>query len=159
MVTATFDPFSEIIPVRELVNRLINESFISPRAFVGDGSTSFPFDLYETADELVARVAVPGADPGGFELSMNQDVLTVKGQRGQPAGDASQQYTWHIRGLSSGPFQIQITMPVPVTADAARAAYEDGVLTIHLPKAEQARVKRIAVSSSGRQEALPAGAR
>ena len=160
MVTALFDPFSEIIPVRELVNRLINESVISPRALSGDGGvSSFPFDLYETADELVVRAAIPGAAAGSFELSVNQDVLTVKGQRGQPGGDTAQQYTWHLRGLSAGPFQMQISLPVPVTAEAAQASYDDGILTIHLPKAEQARVKRIAVSTAGRQEALPAGAR
>jgi HSP20 family protein len=160
MATTIFDPFSEIIPVRELVNRLINESFISPRAFTGDGGfASFPFDLYETADDLVVRAAIPGAEPGSFELSVNQDVLTVKGQRGQAAGQEAQQYTWHMRGLSSGPFQMQIALPVPVSADAAQASYENGILTIHMPKAEQARVKRIAVSTAGRQEALPAGAR
>ena len=151
MVTTVLDPFSEIVPVRELVKRLIDESVINPRAFAGDGNfASFPFDLYETADDLVVRAAIPGATAGSFELSVNQDVLTVRGQRSGPAGEATQQYTWHLRGLGAGPFQLQIALPVPVSADAAQAAYEDGILTVHLPKADQARVKRIAVSTPGR---------
>lgn len=151
-----WDPFSEMASMREAVNRLFDESFARrPGAWSGSGTVaagaSLPFDLYETGDDVVLRVAAPGIDPQALDVTVNQGSLTLKGYRNFYNGDQEKGHTWHMRGLTEGQFAMAIHLPVSVDAGAAAAAYTDGILTITLPKADTAKAKRIAVTSAQSQ--------
>jgi HSP20 family protein len=102
---------------------------------------------------------VPGVKEDQLELVINQGVLTVKGYRAFYSGDQEKQYTWHVRGLTEGNFQLSVALPTAVNADQAEASYEHGIITVTLPKAEAARAKRIAIKGAPKQEVLPAGSR
>ena len=154
-----WDPFSDMVSLREAMGRLLNESFVRPGPqWTGTAVTSpFPFDLYESGDGVFVRVAIPGADESSIELTVNQGVLTVKGHRNFYSGDQEKQYTWHARNLVEGAFQFAVALPTMVSAEAAEAAYDGGILTISLPKAETVKPKRIAVKGARTQEAIAAG--
>ncbi len=156
-----WNPFTELISMREAMDRLFNESFVRPGSLFGSatGIGSIPFDVYETGDDVVVRAAIPGADPSGIDLTVNQGLLTIKGARSLYSGDQEKQYTWHVRGLSEGNFQFSVSLPTAVDADAAQASYDAGILTVTLPKAEAVKAKRIAIQGVQQPEALLAGNR
>jgi HSP20 family protein len=156
-----WNPFSEMISIREAMDRLFDESFVRPSSLWGSGmGFSIPFDVYEAGDDIYVRAAVPGADPGALELTVNQGVLTIKGNRAPyTEQEQQQQYTWHHRGLPQGTFQFAVSLPTAVYADQAEAHYDAGIVTVRLPKVEAARSKRIAITVGTPQQALPAGAR
>lgn len=156
-----WDPFTEMVSMREAINRLFNDSYVRPGSqWTGQGSLgAFPFDLYESGDEVVLRIAIPGVDQNQTELTVTQGVLTVKGFRTLYSGDQEKQHTWHARGLTEGAFQMAVSLPTAVNAERAEATYENGIFTITLPKAETVKAKRIGVKHVERQEALTSGSR
>src|SRR5579862_4040352 len=100
-MVSRMDPFAGFFPVRDVVNQLLNESVVRPPS-QWSAAASFPFDLYEAEDELVLRAAIPGAQPESIELTINQGVLSLKGNRSFYSGEQEQHYRWHVRGLSEG---------------------------------------------------------
>lgn len=156
-MVARWDPFAEMVTLRDSVNRLFNET--APRAAVWTPPVTAPqaapsYDLYETGDHIVARFAIPGMNQEQLEITITRGVLTIKGYRGFYSGDQEKEATWHVRGLAEGSFQFALALPFPVDADRAEAGYEGGILTIQLPKAEAMRPKRIAVKGGAAQPAL-----
>jgi HSP20 family protein len=137
-------------PVRDLMQQLLADSFVrAPGTWSAASSASaFPYDLYEAGDDFLVRVALPGAQEQDLELAVNQGVLTLKGYRAFYTGEQEKQYRWHVRGLPEGTFQFSVMLPTAVDADHADATFDRGVLTIRLPKAEIAKTKRIAVTST-----------
>jgi HSP20 family protein len=99
-------------------------------------------DMYETKDELVIAAELPGVNEKDVEVSMTGDVLTLRGARAAPDLSQHAQY----RGERSfGRFERSVALPIPVQADRVKASYQDGVLTIKLPKAEEIKPKQIKI--------------
>lgn len=154
-----WDPFADMASMRQAINRLFDESFSRPSNWSGTTATSqFPFDLYETPDAVVLRAYVPGVEQEQLELVVNQGVLTLKGYRHFYDGEQEKQQTWHVRGMTEGAFQLAVAIPSAINPDAAEAGYNQGIITVTLPKAETAKAKRIALKPQ-HQEALTAGDR
>ena len=158
-MSTRWDPYAEMLSLREAMGQLLNDSVVRPSA-VGSPTAlraTLPFDMYETADEVVVRVAIPGAVEDSIELNLHQGMVTLTGTRHFYSGDQEQEYRWHARGLTEGPFQFVVVLPTQVNAEAAQAAFDGGILTITLPKAETVKPKRIAVKGAASQHALTAG--
>lgn len=150
-----FDPLAELGWMRETMKSLLADGpphRHAPTAPAALGSV--PFDLYETREEIGVRIAVPGADAGAINLEIAKGVLTIKGQRSLYNGDQEKGYIWHARGLSEGDFRFTVALPSAIDADRAEATYEAGILTVHLPKAEAVKPRRIAIK--GAEAAEPA---
>jgi HSP20 family protein len=109
---------------------------LSPRRFL-------PIDLFETDDELVIKTAMPGVDPEHLDVKIKGDVLTIHGEAKED--EEVQGATYHLRERRNGTFSRAITLPVPVQAKKAKAVFEDGVLTLTLPKSEEVKPKTIKV--------------
>ncbi len=102
------------------------------------------FDLYEDEDKLTVRAELPGLKKDQVKLVLKDDVLTVSGER---RAEADAPATDHIRRERVfGAFERQITLPFPVNQSEIVAKFEDGVLTITLPKAEEAKPRQIAIN-------------
>jgi HSP20 family protein len=145
MAMTTWSPFQEFVTLREAMDRLFNESMVRPNGTLGRSST--PYDLYETEEGLTFRFAVPGLRPEDVDVTVNQGALSVKGTYPQP-GEDQKGWIWHVRGLpQGGEFQHSFRLPTAVDADRAEATFEHGILTLHLPKAEAAKPKRIQISA------------
>lgn len=106
-------------------------------------------DLYESGDELVLTALVPGVSPENLDVSIEQNVLTIAGRYPQfVSPDQARQLTWYRKEIPSGQFTEQISLPVPVATGQVQAHFENGTLTLRMPKAEYARAKKIQVQSA-----------
>ena len=136
------DPFQEMTTLRDAMNQLLAESFVRSRGWTG--SSQIPLDLYETENEYVAKLAVPGLKPDNFEITMQQNVLLIKGHT---QAEQQEGVRYHVQEQRFGDFNRTIQFPTPVDAEKIQASLADGLLTIHVPKAEAARPKRITVKA------------
>jgi HSP20 family protein len=152
-----WDPWRDIVTLREAMNSLLEESFVRPRA--GGGQVAgMPLDLRETDDGYVVETIVPGAKPEDVEISVLGDTLRISAEVQDKSEQSGEK--WLIRERRFGRFERALTLPMQVKADAATADFRDGVLTISLPKAEVARPRSIQVRpstavGSGQPQAAP----
>ena len=148
-----WSPFNDIDRVWDEMDRLLGESFPRIRPSGRMGSYRPMIDVYEQGDEIVLKAVIPGARSEDIELSVEQNTLTIRGRYGYTLNpDDAQKTTWYRREIGTGQFAESVTLPVPVDSDKADARFEDGILTLSLPKAEQARTRRIPVKSSNMLE-------
>jgi HSP20 family protein len=140
-----WDPWRDIVTLREAMNSLLEESFVRPRAGAGQAA-GMPLDLRETDDGYVVETIVPGAKPEDVEISVLGDTLRISAEVQDKSEQSGEK--WLIRERRFGRFERALTLPMQVKADAATADFRDGVLTISLPKAEVARPRSIQVRPS-----------
>ena len=140
-----FDPFRELSDMQAEINRAFDAYFgVRPRAAVPERAWAPPIDVYETRDDLVVAVELPGVREKDIHLSMTGDVLTLSGQRGIAAEAREENY--HRIERWYGTFERHVQLPIPVQGDKIRASYKDGVLEIRLPKLEEAKPREIKIA-------------
>ena len=141
-----WQPWNDFMTLRQAVDRLFEESFVRPglvwRVVPQDGMIQVPVDIYSTADEVVIRAAVPGVNPDDVEITIEGDTLTIKGEIKAP-----EDVDYICQEHCYGPFARTFTLNVPVQIDKATAEFENGVLTLTLPKAEEVKPKTIEVKA------------
>jgi HSP20 family protein len=114
-------------------------------------------DISEGTDAYRVTVELPGVKLDDLEITVEDGLLTIQGERHFASESSEEQY--HRLERSSGAFRRSITLPAQVEADAVEASMEDGVLRILVPKADEAKAKRIQVTPSGQMEAIAASSR
>jgi len=102
-------------------------------------------DLSDRGDSLVAELEVPGMDPKDINISVTGDVLTISGEKKREKEEKEHDY--HLVERSYGKFSRSVRLPSTVNPDRVEASYKDGILSISLDKAEQAKTKRIEVKA------------
>ncbi len=138
-----WDPFREMSAMRRVMDRLFDETR-TPTIW-HERVRPIPVDLYETDDSVVAKTALPGVNPDDVEVSVNDDLLTIKGETKHEEKEEREHFL--RRELSYGAFGRTLPLPAAVDAEKATAEYEGGVLTITLPKVEGSRTKTIKIHS------------
>lgn len=139
-----WEPVREMMTLREAMDRLFDDAFTRP-IFSNGGSTSPAIDLYQTDDEVVVKAALPGFGPNDVQISVTNDVLTLRGEFKSENGH--EEATYHIREHRYGSFERSIRLPIDVQSDKAQAEFQNGMLTITLPKAEAVKPKTISIKS------------
>lgn len=138
----SIEPFGRL---QEEINRLFEQTLPDwapiPRLM---GAWGPALDLYEDKDNLVAKLELPGMKKEDIEVSLHEGTLMVTGER--KAEQTFKDAQAHRSERFHGRFQRSVALPVPVNADKVKASYEDGILTVTLPKAEEAKPKQIAVN-------------
>jgi HSP20 family protein len=137
-----WEPAREMISLREAMDRLFNEAFTLP-FWPSVAMPTLAVDMYQSDDEVVIRAALPGLKPNDVEISITGDLLTIKGEFKEKTENKEKAY--HLREHRYGAFERTISLPTEVVADKAKAEFEDGILTITLPKAEEAKPKVISI--------------
>lgn len=135
-----YNPFNEVVSLREAMDRLFEDSFIPRIGFAGRGVAS---NLYETADGFVLQIPMPGVNPEAVEITAQQDSLTVKWQT---SANVPENATTHWSGFAAGQYQQSFTLPAPINSEKVEASYQNGVLILSLPKAEHAKARTIKVN-------------
>lgn len=149
MRIARWDPFRETVGLRHAMDRLFDESFFRPlrlREWDYEGYY-FPMDVYHTPEAVVARAMLPGVKPEDVEISIDHNTLTIKGKSREMTEAKEEEYL--RREWRHGDFARSVTLPEGLQGDKAEATFEDGVLTLSIPKAEEVRPKLIKVQAKG----------
>ena len=148
MTIQLWDPIAEGVSLRDAVNSLLQESFLRPtKLWARDGASLLPVDVCETANEFVVKAALPGVNPDNVQVSVQGELLTIRGET--KAEEENNGETWHIRERRFGSFQRSLTLGTPVDADGAQARFDNGVLTLTIPKAEEAKPRQIKIGLTG----------
>ena len=144
-----WDPFREVTDLRDAMDRLFERGFSRPwRLITWDtGNGFFPVDLYETDEEVVVKASMPGAKPEDVQISVTGETLTIKTETREEGEEKKPNY--YRQEHHYGAMQRVLTLPVRVDADKAHAEFENGVLTLRLPKVAEVRAKTIEVKPKG----------
>ena len=146
-----YDPLGEMVSLRSAMDRLFEDSFVSPLTWrtIGGGSDSItpPIDVHETPDELVVTAALPGMKADDVEITMTGQTLTLKGEFKADEEIERDQYLYRERRFGS--FSRTLQLPVRVQGDRAQADFTDGVLTLSIPKAEEVKPRQIRINPNG----------
>jgi HSP20 family protein len=143
-----FDPLGEMVSLRSAMDRLFEDSFVSPlgwRTINGTESTAPAIDVHETADELVLTAALPGIKPDDVEITMTGQTLAIRGESKADEEVSRDQYLYRERRY--GTFSRSIQLPMRVQGDRAEATFTDGVLTLRIPKAEEVKPRQIRINA------------
>ncbi len=147
MAVTHLTPWREMVTLRDAMDRLFQESFIRPTQSwdrdLRERPFQLPLDVYTTPEEIVVVAALPGLTPDEVSIAIEGDTLTIKGELRPPLENV--EYLFQERPY--GAFSRTLTLNVPVETDKAEAVFENGVLTLTLPKAEETKPKVIKVKS------------
>ena len=143
-----WEPMREMLSLREAMDKLFEESFVGPQwrsMWQADGgSATLAMDVYETDQALVVNAPVPGIKPDEVEITITGNTLTIKGET--KAEEREEKGNYLRQEVRYGSFQRTMELPTAVQSDKAEAAFENGMLTLNLPKAEQAKPKSIKIN-------------
>lgn len=146
MISRHLNPFAALHELQREMNRLFDG--YGPRFHNGGWlrPTTFPaLNIWEEGDTLFAEAELPGVSKDDIEVYAVGNELTIKGSR-QPC--QCEEVTYHRRERGTGEFTRVVTLPIEVDTEKVQASLKDGVLTITLPKAEEAKPKKISVKTS-----------
>ena len=150
MALERWDPFREAISLHDAVNTLFRESFIRPGSMrAQDAVATLPLDVSENDEQFVVKASLPGMTPEDVQVTIQGGTLTIRGET--KADDEQKGQNWHLRERWIGSFQRSITLPAPVDSNGVQADYEHGVLTLTLPKAEEAKPRQIRIGGASTQ--------
>lgn len=153
MSNVRYDPFRDLRTLQEEVNRLFTGNVA--RAFddegIARGSWNPNVDIYENKDQIVLEAELPGMSREDFDLSVENNVITLRGERHFEKKDDSDNY--HRVERAYGSFTRSFTLPNTVSGEGAVADYRNGVLRVVLPKREETRARRIEIKSEGSESA------
>lgn len=145
-----WDPFADLASVRSTMDRLFDQSFGRlPLVRSGEepGPLSLGLDVVETNEEYIVKAAIPGVDPKDVDISVEDDVLTIKGEFERREEAQEENYLRHE--LRYGSFQRALRLPPTVDAEKAKAEFEHGMLRLALPKKPEARTRAIKITPAG----------
>jgi len=140
-----WEPAREMMTLREAMDRLFDDAFTRPLSLGGSNLSVPAVDMYQTDNEVVVKAALPGIKADEVQINVTGEVLTLKGEVKQK--EELKEKAYHIREQRWGMFERSIILPTDVVADKAKADFENGILTITLPKAEEAKPKTITVKA------------
>ena len=141
-----WEPAREMMTLREAMDRLFDDAFTRPFNIRDGWSMSTPaVDMYQTDNEVVVRASVPGLKADEVQINITGDVLTLKG--GVKQEEERKDRAWHIRAHRFGSFERSIALPTAVKTDKAEAVFENGILTVTLPKADEVKPRTINIKA------------
>ena len=143
-----WDPFNEMVSLRDAVSHLFEDAFIRPAGwplpFEG-AAWSMPVDVIETKENVIVKAAVPGVKPDEIDIAITGDTLTIKGET--KAEEKFEEGSYLRKERRFGAFQRTLSLPVNIVADKTNAEFENGVLTLTRPKAEEVKPKTIKITT------------
>jgi HSP20 family protein len=147
--------FGDLLSLRQAMDRLFEESFVNPRTWQSGEGQLVPVDVYATADEVVVEAILPGVKPEEVDITVEGNTLSISGDTTSTIRDREGLLLQEIR---RGRFVRTLTLPEGLEPDKAKATFEDGVLTLRIPKAEQDKPRQIKISTGDSNgQGQPAG--
>lgn len=135
-----FDPFREVASIRSMLDQAFDNMLLRRGEF---GSDWLAMDMYQTDDDVIIKAVLPGMKGEDLNVSISNGVLTIQGEMREEK--VTEKARYHIRERRVGAFSRSVPLPTSVVTDKAEAKYEDGILTLILPKTEETKPKTISV--------------
>jgi HSP20 family protein len=137
-------PLAELVSLRDAMERLFDDRFFRPLWTSNGEREAVPaLDLYTTPEAVIAKVALPGVKPEDVDVSIGDDMVTITGTFKKETETTEAGYVH--KELSHGAFSRTFSIPTAIKAEAAKAAFKDGLLTLTLPKSEEVKPKHVKV--------------
>lgn len=143
MTLVRWDPFRDLLGLQDRMNRLFSDTLVRTTGEDATGAWVPPVDIFEDGENLVLQAEIPGVRKDEVDIRIENNVLTLSGERKQEREVKDEEV--HRVERAYGRFSRSFTLPVGIDADKIRAELRDGLLTLTLPKAEEAKPKRIKV--------------
>src|SRR5438552_15883907 len=150
-----WEPFRGVTSLQEQVNRLFNDAFERQGEESSLTAWAPAVDIYETEHELVVKADLPEIDPKDLDIRVENNILTIRGERKFEKKVNEDNYLRVERAYGS--FARSFTLANTVNSDAIKAEYQNGVLTLTIPKREEAKPKQIKVNVGNGAAAAAAG--
>ncbi len=148
-----WDPFREMMTLRDAMDSLFENALVGPTAGrQQSGDWGVPLDVAEDDNNFVVKASVPGIKPEDIEVTVHGEVLTIRGEMKQEQDRENERY--HLRERRYGTFTRSLSLPAPVKTDEVSAEYNNGVLTLTLPKTEEVKPKRIQVKGGNQAQQI-----
>jgi HSP20 family protein len=139
-------PLVDLVGVREAMERLFDDRFLRPFWLTnGERQIAPALDVYTTTDAVVAKAALPGVKPEDVEITISDDQVTISGTFKEEKETTEAGYVQ--KELSRGAFRRSFAVPAALKADEAKAVFKDGLLTLTIPRAEEAKPRHIKVEA------------
>lgn len=145
MSLTRWEPFRDMMTLREAMDRLFEESFVRPRRRweAEEMRYNVPMDVYTTDEEVVITLAVPGVDPDSVDITVEGNTLNIRGEVEGPLENVD----YVLQERPYGTFNRSLQLNVPVDANKAEASFDQGILTLQIPKQEEAKPRTIKIES------------
>jgi HSP20 family protein len=145
MTLAPFRPLRDFVSLREAMDELFEGSFIPTLLTENGHAESFSADLYDKDDMFVIKASLPGMKAEEVKIDATANGVTISGEYARDEEVKKESYLRHERRY--GKFYRSFTLPVEVDAAKVEASFENGVLTVKLPKGELAKARHITVKA------------
>ena len=144
-----WQPFPELISLSQAMERLFEDSFVTPSRILGTlgPGVATPIDMYQTANDVIVKAALPGIKPEEVDITITGDTLTIK--RETKAEEKVKREDYLYQEHRYGTFSRSVTLPSGLNTDKAEASFDNGILTVTIPKSEQVKPKSIKVKAKG----------
>ncbi len=145
MSISRWEPFKDFMTLRQAMDRLFEDSIVRPARFLGEGPgrVTLPLDVYETRDTIIVRASLPGVKPEDVDVTMEGNTLTIRGEIKAPPEEG----TYLLQEQRYGPFSRSLELGTAIQPEKAEASFHNGVLTLTIPKAEEAKPRVIKVKT------------
>ncbi len=150
-------PFGDLLSLRQAMDRLFEESYVNPRTWQLGDEQLVPMDVYTSDDEVVVQAILPGVKPEEVEITVEGTTLTLAGDT-SVANDVKEG-SLLLAEIRRGRFMRTLSLPAGLEPDKATATFEDGVLTLRIPKAERLKPRQIKIKSGDGHHEQPAPVR
>jgi HSP20 family protein len=142
-------PVGELLSLRQAMDRLFEDSFVRPFGWSVGGfdGTSLPVDVSMNADELVVQAQLPGFRPEDVDITVENGTLAIRAETSSEAKETEGDYL--VREIRRGAINRSIALPSGLQPDRATATFENGVLSLRIPKADEVKPRQIRISPTG----------
>ena len=146
MAITRWRPFKDVVSIQDEMNRLFDDFFGRPVLKTGwtEGVWSPTVDISEDKENVIIKSEMPGMSKDDVKISIQDNVLTLKGEKKQEKEEKDKNY--HRIERNYGSFCRSFQLPTSVKSDKVKASYKDGVLSVTLPKTEEVKPKEIPIS-------------
>lgn len=138
-----WEPFREARRMHDMLDRMMDRSLLDP--FYSGMEGTIPLDMYQTDDEIIVKASAPGLTADDLDISITGDTLTIRGEF--QADEVQEGARYHVRERKIESFARSIKLPTMVNVEQAKAEFENGILTLSLPKVEEVKPKTISVKA------------
>jgi HSP20 family protein len=146
-------PFGEMLSLRQAMDRLFEDSWVRPGSVLSEAEHALAIDVRSTPESFVVEAALPGVKPDDVDISVLGDTLTISARTAEEKSTDDNGYSY--REIRRGSFTRSLTLPRGLKSDAAVASFDNGLLRLSIPKAEESKPRQIQIRPTTDLEAGP----